>query len=64
MLAPSATTAPRPEEQPPCAADRHLPSHRITVDNAGVQQSRCRRCGCELRRLPTLRRWYRSGLMG
>jgi hypothetical protein len=49
---------------PECAAGHHLAGARVTTDATGVQHARCRRCGCDLTRLPTLRRWYRSGWLG
>ncbi|MBB3349387.1 hypothetical protein [Sphingomonas sp. BK069] len=47
-----------------CRAGRHLPARRVTVDANGAAHARCRRCGCELTRLPAIRRWYRSGVLG
>ncbi len=52
---------PMPED---CRAGRHLPARRMTVDANGAAHARCRRCGCELTRLPAIRRWYRSGVLG
>ncbi|TCP36858.1 hypothetical protein [Sphingomonas sp. BK235] len=52
------------EVPPDCRAGRHLPGRRVTIDPDGVAHARCRRCGCELTRLPAIRRWYRSGLIG
>jgi len=45
------------------ATCRHDPVAR-TLDPGGLERARCRRCGCDLRRLPVLRRWYRTGPMG
>ncbi len=47
-----------------CRAGRHLPNRRVTIDGNGAAHTRCRRCGCELTRLPAIRRWYRSGILG
>ncbi|MBB3693511.1 hypothetical protein [Sphingomonas sp. BK580] len=47
-----------------CRAGRHAPARRVTVDANGAAHARCRRCGCELTRLPAIRRWYRSGVLG
>lgn len=47
-----------------CDAGRHVAGRRVTVDASGVAHARCRRCGCELTRLPAIRRWYRSGVLG
>jgi hypothetical protein len=47
-----------------CRAERHVAAAKILVDASGVQHCRCRICGCDLRRLPSLRRWFRSGMMG
>lgn len=47
-----------------CREERHVASAKVTVDPSGIQSCRCRICGCELRRLPSLRRWFRSGMMG
>ncbi|WP_159982310.1 MULTISPECIES: hypothetical protein [unclassified Novosphingobium] len=47
-----------------CAAERHVAASKIVVNALGIQSCRCRVCGCELRRLPSLRRWFRSGMMG
>lgn len=49
---------------PDCDAGRHVVSSDIRVDAAGIRHGNCRHCGCELRRLPAIGRWYRSGLMG
>lgn len=46
-----------------CAAGRHDPV-AVSRDAAGIGHARCRRCGCALRRLPVMRRWYRTGPMG
>ena len=47
-----------------CREGTHHPRNDIFTDALGVQHSRCRTCGCELSRVPTLRRWYRTGRMG
>ncbi|WP_156370192.1 hypothetical protein [Novosphingobium sp. Leaf2] len=47
-----------------CREERHLASGKVTIDASGVENCRCRVCGCELRRMPALRRWFRSGMMG
>jgi hypothetical protein len=47
-----------------CAAGRHVVSNHVWTDASGVRHGHCRYCGCELRRLPAIGRWYRSGLMG
>lgn len=47
-----------------CESGRHLPGTRIVTDARGIQHTRCRRCGCELARIPAIRRWYRSGMLG
>ncbi|EJL34987.1 hypothetical protein [Novosphingobium sp. AP12] len=47
-----------------CREERHVASAKITVTASGIQSCRCRICGCELRRIPSLRRWFRSGMMG
>ncbi|EZP82762.1 MULTISPECIES: hypothetical protein [Sphingomonadaceae] len=47
-----------------CHAERHVASRKFTVDSSGVQNCRCKVCGCDLRRLPAMRRWFRSGMMG
>ena len=47
-----------------CRRGEHNPVSTITVDAAGVEHSRCRTCGCELARMPVIRRWYRTGLLG
>jgi len=47
-----------------CRAGRHVPARGVTIDAAGVAHGRCRRCGCALRRLPAIRRWFVSGMMG
>lgn len=52
-----------PSISPSCEEGRHLPSSAVVTDASGVAQTRCRRCGCTLRRLP-IGRWYRSGWIG
>jgi hypothetical protein len=47
-----------------CRRGEHVPTADIATDASGLQHSRCRTCGCELTRLPVLRRWYRTGMMG
>lgn len=47
-----------------CRAERHIASTKVSVDASGIQSCRCRICGCELRRLPAMRKWFRSGMMG
>lgn len=47
-----------------CHRERHIASAKVQVDASGIQHCRCRVCGCELRRLPALRSWFRSGMMG
>jgi hypothetical protein len=36
----------------------------VRTDDQGVEHGRCRHCGCELARMPVLRRWFRTGEMG
>lgn len=50
--------------RPSCLSGHHVPEYKLWADADGIQHSRCRHCGCELRRLPAIRRWYRSGPMG
>lgn len=47
-----------------CRQERHIASAKIVVEASGIERCRCRVCGCELRRIPALRRWFRSGMMG
>jgi hypothetical protein len=47
-----------------CRSGRHVATRQVKTDAQGVQHSRCRHCGCEISRLPVLRRWFRSGMMG
>lgn len=47
-----------------CRAGRHIPAADIRIDAQGVEHGRCRHCGCELTRMPVLRRWFRTGPMG
>ncbi|PZU60950.1 MAG: hypothetical protein DI547_00415 [Sphingobium sp.] len=47
-----------------CGRGRHVARSSIRVDDQGIEHSRCRHCGCELTRMPVLRRWYRTGMMG
>lgn len=58
-------TSPPPAPPPPeCEAGRHVVSNHVRIDASGIRHGHCRYCGCELRRLPAIGRWYRSGLMG
>jgi len=47
-----------------CRAGRHIVGTETSIDAQGVEHGRCRHCGCELSRMPVLRRWFRSGPMG
>lgn len=47
-----------------CREGQHVPEASFTVDEQGMQHSRCRHCGCSLARVPVLRRWFRTGPMG
>ncbi|MGF7155355.1 hypothetical protein [Novosphingobium gossypii] len=47
-----------------CRNERHSAARKFVVDASGVQTCRCRVCGCDLRRMPAMRRWFRSGMMG
>lgn len=47
-----------------CRQGQHRPAPDIRLDPAGIEHSRCRNCGCDLTRLPSVRRWFRSGRMG
>ncbi|MEE4451616.1 hypothetical protein [Novosphingobium resinovorum] len=47
-----------------CRHERHVASRKILVDPSGVELCRCKVCGCDLRRMPAMRRWFRSGMMG
>lgn len=47
-----------------CGTGNHVAKPGVTIDRLGVEHGRCRYCGCELTRLPVLRRWYRTGEMG
>ncbi|WP_375249746.1 hypothetical protein [Sphingomonas sp.] len=63
---PSSTPAPAAVDRHvrDCARERHVAGTRISTDARGLQHARCRHCGCELTRLPAIRRWYRAGLLG
>jgi hypothetical protein len=62
--APTARAKRRHKGLADCREERHVASAKVTVDGSGVEHCRCRSCGCDLRRMPTLRRWFRSGMMG
>lgn len=47
-----------------CRRGDHQPSSDIITEDSGLQRSKCRVCGCELARIPVLRRWFRSGMLG
>jgi hypothetical protein len=47
-----------------CRAGRHIVAPEVRTDEQGVEHGRCRHCGCELARMPVLRRWFRTGEMG
>ncbi|ARR52085.1 hypothetical protein HY78_00720 [Rhizorhabdus wittichii DC-6] len=47
-----------------CRAGRHIVAADVRTDDQGVEHGRCRHCGCELARMPVLRRWFRTGEMG
>ncbi|MES2496546.1 MAG: hypothetical protein V4618_10545 [Pseudomonadota bacterium] len=47
-----------------CRAGRHIVASEVRTDSRGVQHGHCRHCGCELSRMPVLRRWFRTGEMG
>ncbi len=47
-----------------CSRGSHVANTDIRADAHGIEHSRCRHCDCELRRMPALGRWYRTGLMG
>ena len=47
-----------------CRRGEHRPTPALTIDIDGLQYSRCRTCGCDLARMPVLRRWFRTGQMG
>ena len=57
-------TRSKPADEAACLAGRHVPAYKTRIDAGGIEHGHCRHCGCELARVPTLRRWYRSGLMG
>lgn len=47
-----------------CRAGHHIATTEVRTDEQGVDHGRCRYCGCELARVPVLRRWFRTGEMG